>query len=203
MHRDGRSDSALSGAMLLSFTLRFEVSAAGEGLIPFLSQVLDMTPAALYERQRALVRIGLLDQRPGRGPGSGVPATSQSLATLLISIAATGSLSEVGEMTKLFANLKSETGRCPFTGKKTLAAALTAVLDSPLSKQAVYLDLERGYDEYLAILVIEKSPGRTYRDDELARLRAAGEKPLPRPVWENSKFRLPREKGRRQEHPSP
>ena len=49
---------------------------------------------------------------------------------LLISVLATGSLSEVEEHTKAIANLKSVDGRCPVTGKKTFGAALTAALKS-------------------------------------------------------------------------
>jgi len=98
--------------------------------IPQLARELGMTPAALYERQRGLVRAGLLQQRPGRGPGSGVPASAKSVAMLLISLLATGSLSEVEEQTKVIANLKCRDGRCPVTDKKTFAAALIAALQS-------------------------------------------------------------------------
>jgi hypothetical protein len=118
--------------------------ASLKSLIPGLARALDMKPAALYERQRALVRAGLLEMNPGRGPGSGVPATSKTLAMLLISAVATSSLSETEEQTKLVANLKSASGRCPFTGKKTFAAALTEVLNSPpRMNSARWIDVER------------------------------------------------------------
>lgn len=68
--------------------------ASLKSLIPKLALALGMTPAAIYERQRALVRAGLIQQRPGHGPGSGVLATPQSVAMLLIAILATDSLSE-------------------------------------------------------------------------------------------------------------
>ena len=51
--------------------------ASLKSLIPELARALDMTSAALYERQRALVRASLLQQRPGHGPGSGVVATPE------------------------------------------------------------------------------------------------------------------------------
>ena len=44
---------------------------------------------------------------------------------LLISVVATNSLSDVEEQTRIIANLKNVRGRCPLTGKKTFAAALT------------------------------------------------------------------------------
>ena len=43
--------------------------------LPALGRILGMTPSALYERQKLLVLEGLLHAVPGRGPGSGVPAT--------------------------------------------------------------------------------------------------------------------------------
>jgi hypothetical protein len=101
-----------------------------KSLTPLLAKALGTTPDALYERQRALVRAGLLESEAGRGPGSGVRATPYAVAMLLISILSTGSLSEVEQQVKAIANLKSVDGRCPVTGKKTFAAALTATLNS-------------------------------------------------------------------------
>jgi hypothetical protein len=87
-----------------------------------------MSQAALYERQRALVRAGLLHSSGGRGPGSGVRATADAIALLLISLLATDSLSETAKRTKALANLKSVTGRCPLTSKRTFIDAVTAAL---------------------------------------------------------------------------
>lgn len=50
---------------------------------------------SLYERQRVLVRVGLLPVRKGRGPGSGVPLTADTLATFLIGLLATDNLREI------------------------------------------------------------------------------------------------------------
>ena len=49
-----------------------------------LASLLGVTPAFLYERQRVLVRGGQLRQCEGRGPGSGVKATPETVATLLV-----------------------------------------------------------------------------------------------------------------------
>ena len=62
-----------------------------------LSPLLGVTPAALYERQRVLVDIGLIKPKAGRGPGSGVAFTAENLAALVISILATDSLSEIDQ----------------------------------------------------------------------------------------------------------
>jgi hypothetical protein len=116
-----------------------------KGLIPRLAHELDMTPDALYERQRALVRAGLLKGVEGKGPGSGVRATPYATALLLIAVLATDSLSEVGERTKQFASLKAEAGSCPATGKKTFVSALAAILASPrLSRDAHTIIVDRG-----------------------------------------------------------
>ena len=118
-----------------------------------------MTHAALYERQRVLVRAGLLQQRPGRGPGSGVPANAKSVAMLLISLLATGSLSEVEEQTKVIANLKCRDGRCPVTGKKTFGAALTAALQSEtLRSKTFFTTASRSGARAMATITFTSAP---------------------------------------------
>jgi hypothetical protein len=59
--------------------------------------VLGVNGATLYERQRALVDLGVLIAIEGRGRGSGVPLTGDNFAAILISMLATDSLSEVDE----------------------------------------------------------------------------------------------------------
>jgi hypothetical protein len=73
-----------------------------------LSPMLGVTPAALYERQRVLVDIGLIKTRGGRGPGSGVPFTTENLAALVISILATDSLSEIDQRVVNLCNAQPE-----------------------------------------------------------------------------------------------
>ena len=59
--------------------------------------LLGMTGAALYERQRALVDLGVLEAVPGRGPGSGVPLTPENIAAVIISVLAAENLAEVDD----------------------------------------------------------------------------------------------------------
>jgi hypothetical protein len=103
-----------------------------KSVIPDLGNFMRMSWDALYERQRVLVRAGLLQSKAGRGPGSGVRATPESVALLLISVLATDSLSETVEATKAAAALKSasEGKRCPITGKRTFLEAFAALLAS-------------------------------------------------------------------------
>jgi hypothetical protein len=101
-----------------------------KGLITHVSAMTGLSEAAVYERQRALVRAGLLKIERGRGPGSGVRGTPESVALLLISLLATGNLSDAGLSTRIFANLQNKEGSCPLTGKRTFAEAVTAILAS-------------------------------------------------------------------------
>jgi hypothetical protein len=98
---------------------------------PLLASRLGTTPAALYERQRALVRDGILEQFAGRGPGSGVSLAPYSVALLLLATLTTDSLSETADKVRIFATAKSiaEDGHCPLTGKATFVEALALVLD--------------------------------------------------------------------------
>ncbi len=97
---------------------------------PRLAWRLGTTPAALYERQRALVRDGMLDQSEGRGPGSGVQVGPYPVALLLVAVLATDSLSETAEKVRVFAMAKSTAGgRCPVTGEQTFVEAVASVLD--------------------------------------------------------------------------
>ena len=84
-----------------------------KAFIPTLAKVLEMNPTNLYERQRALVRAGLLKIERGRGPGSGVRGTPESAALLLISLLATVNLSKAGIRTRIVANLKNKEAFCP------------------------------------------------------------------------------------------
>jgi hypothetical protein len=96
---------------------------------PLLAWRLGTTPAALYERQRALVREGMLDQSGGRGPGSGVQVGPYPVALLLIAVLATDSLSETAEEVRIFAAAKARDGLCSLTGEQAFVEAVARVLD--------------------------------------------------------------------------
>jgi hypothetical protein len=72
-----------------------------KSFLPKLSECLSVSPAALYERQRALVRLGILTGKEGRGPGSGVKLAADSLAALLASLLVTDNLSDVDDRVSL------------------------------------------------------------------------------------------------------
>lgn len=100
-----------------------------KGYTPALARLLNTTPAALYERQRALVRAGLLDMGEGRGPGSGVRSSYGAVAMLLLAVLATDRLSETEARTKAIAEARP-VGRkyCPLTHSTNFRQAMSGLL---------------------------------------------------------------------------
>jgi hypothetical protein len=90
---------------------------------------LGMTAAGLYERQRALVRLGIL-QPAGRGPGRGILASTDSVAVLLISLGAAEGLSEIDRRIITYCEAPSVSKTCPLTGEKNIRDALSKCLCS-------------------------------------------------------------------------
>jgi hypothetical protein len=93
-----------------------------------LAPQLGMSPAALYERQRALVRAGLLEQGTGRGPGSGVQANASTVALLLIAALATDNLSDANVRTREIATTKQQGDLSRLMKGKTFHEAVTTIL---------------------------------------------------------------------------
>jgi hypothetical protein len=102
--------------------------------IPALTGIFaNLSEHALYERQRSLMRAGLLSARKGRGPGSGVEVSPDTLGILMISLLATDSLSEVAEATRFLASARrrvSDANKHLFVGAKTLREAFALALSS-------------------------------------------------------------------------
>jgi hypothetical protein len=96
--------------------------------IPTLAYALNLTPAALYERQRVLVREGLLVGSTGHGPGTGVAAIPSSVACLVVAALATDSLSEIKDSVTKLASAEAQDRTCPLTGTKDFGQALTNIL---------------------------------------------------------------------------
>jgi hypothetical protein len=99
-----------------------------KGFAPILADYLNLTPLAVYERQRALVRCGLLPAPTTRGPGTGVRATPETVALLLTAILATDNLTEIDDRVIRLAKSRADDQRCPFTGAITFAKALAGLL---------------------------------------------------------------------------
>jgi hypothetical protein len=82
--------------------------------------LLGTTPDALYERQKSLLRAGLL-QPEGRGRGGGTKATPKTVALLLIALLASDSPADAGTRAKTIANLRAEE-------KKTFVDVLSQII---------------------------------------------------------------------------
>jgi hypothetical protein len=98
---------------------------------PGLARLLGTTAPRLYEREQALIRAGILDASPGRGPGSGVRATAPSIALLIIAMLAAETLRETESRTKEIAELTPvDAERCPLRGTRSFLYALTDLVSS-------------------------------------------------------------------------
>jgi hypothetical protein len=96
-------------------------------LLPDLAEALGRTVPQLYERQRELVSAGLLTARPGKGPGSGVPATAHNVALLLVAMLAV-ERGSAAKRTKLLASAKGTAGEGPYIPSITFLEALASIL---------------------------------------------------------------------------
>jgi hypothetical protein len=115
--------------------------------LPELIPLFGMTEQAIYERQRALVRMKMLAAPKGRGRGSGVEATPETVARLIVALLATENLSDTDDRVQRLAfapftgtdkrvrkPARSELQRCPWTGARTFVDALTFLFsrDAPI-----------------------------------------------------------------------
>lgn len=100
-------------------------------LLRQIAQVLDVPETTLYERQRALVREGLLESVPGHGRGSGVRAGPESLAVLVIGMLATSTWSETGSAARALADaVPPDILGHRSVGKRTFRDELTRILSN-------------------------------------------------------------------------
>jgi hypothetical protein len=122
---------------------------------PVLAATLGTTPAAIYERQRALIRENLLPAPIGRGRGNGLPATAETVAMILIAMMVTDNLSDTdGRVRRLaeakvnekrdLGHLKHQKGHCGLTGKRDFKSALVAILGSEeLHSSGIFVRVSR------------------------------------------------------------
>ena len=121
-----------------------------KAFLPTLSVLVELSPAALYERQRALVRLDLLPTPQARGRNSGgAMTTPDAVAMLLISVLATDNLSEMNSRIGTLAHrvaFDPRTGKashCRITGAKTLRDAVAAVLAESTKAEDLNLEIAR------------------------------------------------------------
>lgn len=138
------------------------MSKSLKSCIPRFAQLLGMSPASLYERVRALAREEILNPQAGKGPGSGVRATPESVALLLIAAMASDSLAEVGERTRELAGATARAlssnqtpplnqwhqlrrAKCALTGETTFRRALRKLLiNQKMRSRVLGIQVRRG-----------------------------------------------------------
>jgi hypothetical protein len=74
--------------------------ASLKSFFPVLGPIIGMSADELYNRQRALVAAGALQTLHGRGPGSGIHLSEDSVAILLIGLLSVRSLAETDHRIK-------------------------------------------------------------------------------------------------------
>jgi hypothetical protein len=109
-----------------------DMTTSLKATLPVLGRLIGISPNVLYERQKVLMQEGVLTTIAGRGPGSGVVATPESLALLLIAFLANPlKLSDLAETTRRIASAAPTVGKkCPFTGASVFGDALAKVLSN-------------------------------------------------------------------------
>jgi hypothetical protein len=84
-----------------------------------LGPLLGTTGIALYERQRILIGLGVVEAVPGRGPGSGAPLTANNISAMIISVLAADGPSEIDHEVAALCNAIPEPAtRAPEVWKK-------------------------------------------------------------------------------------
>lgn len=137
---------------------------------PVLANVLGTTPAAIYERQRALVRQGLLPTPVGRGRGNGLPASAGTVAMIVIAMMVTDNLSETDDRVRRVAEAeflgkrtrRGPNPRCALTGKRDFKSALVALLRMTEFPPRVYVEVSRN-DLYSVITWFDRTKERVDR----------------------------------------
>jgi hypothetical protein len=114
-----------------------------KSFLPQISGFLGTTPAALYERQRQLVRLGILTPEKGHGPGSGVKLSADSVAALLVALLATDNLSDTDDrILRLLAS--KPLVKSAKTDAKTFWEELCVLLLSPQKLQSLaFIEVDR------------------------------------------------------------
>jgi hypothetical protein len=121
--------------------------ASLKAFLPQLAEHVDVTPDALYTRQRALTQIGVLKATKGRGPGSGVALSGEAVAAMIIALMAADSLQETDQRVARTCNAVAKDGACAWTGAATFQSALAAVLLSEERVKSLYsLTISRGVE---------------------------------------------------------
>jgi len=114
-----------------------------KAFLPVLAGLVGTTPDALYTRQRALVELGLLTYKHGRGPGSGSPLSADNVAALLIAIMTADTLQETDKRVKemCLSAPRGKRATCAWTDQRTLQKAVARAFEMEMSAPFSFLGL--------------------------------------------------------------
>ncbi len=124
-------------------------------ILPAIAPVLELTPQALYERQRALIRLGLLAAPEGRGK-VGAVASPDTVALLIVATMVTDNLSDTDDRVRRLSSAPFVDGkkdRCAFSGAIMFKEALSFVLSPTAS-----LSRRRGGAFHTSVRVYRNEP---------------------------------------------
>jgi hypothetical protein len=109
-----------------------------------LARLVESTSAAIYERQRLLVRAGLIDLE-GRGPGGGTKATPDNVALLLVGLLAVDTLADAERTVRAIARAKPMAGpREHILEARTFASGVSMILsDAELAAHTAKISVSR------------------------------------------------------------
>ena len=118
--------------------------ASLKAFLPEIAKAFGTTADALYGRQRALVRIGLLPVTKGKGPGSGVALTADTFGVMLISLLAAETLAETDERVARLCEaapdkLEWDDTQQNFVDAKTFRAAVSEVTRRGLNVRGYFV----------------------------------------------------------------
>ncbi|MEH2589876.1 hypothetical protein [Bradyrhizobium sp. AZCC 1721] len=128
-----------------------------KSFLPKLAGRLQTTPGSLYEYQRRLVALGVVRQRKGKGPGTGVRLTAENLAALILSQMFTENPSLVDERVKWLCK-STPMEKCAFTGAATLREAVARILLMPGIERRPFHRLVVYRDQLESTLYFQTAP---------------------------------------------
>jgi hypothetical protein len=102
-----------------------------------LSTITGLSPDAIYERQRELQAAGLIESPGTRGPGAGVRATPETVATLLAALLATDVRGESVEAAKRLLSLRANQTTAGQEKPTTFGDALIGLMRGSVSARNV------------------------------------------------------------------
>lgn len=140
--------------------------------LPALASHLATTADALYERQRKLVKSGVMVGSTGRGPGSGVRVSPNTVSLMIIAMMATDELTDLENSVQKLALQKSDSSRCPLTGASNFGDALAFIISNEaLASSVISISVVRS--QRFAEVTFQKRGSSRYDGSSFGRPKAS------------------------------